>query len=239
MMSVIRQGGVCGDYKAALMYSKDTFDGCEKNRHRVAIRTGVSYMISYIKGELTEILEDAIVVETGGVGYNIMVPASLFRELPPVGRQVKIYTHFQVKEDAMSLYGFFTREDVRIFRMLIGVSGIGPKGALGILSVLTPDDLRFAVLAEDVAAISKAPGVGKKTAQKCIIELKDKLSLQEAVEIKLAHNQTSSAVEDDPRDEALQALVALGYSASEAMRAVKVAQGDTVEDLIRSALKQM
>ena len=139
----------------------------------------------------------------------------------------------------MSLYGFFTREDVRIFRMLIGVSGIGPKGALGILSVLTPDDLRFAVLAEDVAAISKAPGVGKKTAQKCIIELKDKLSLQEAVEIKLAHNQASSAVEDDPRDEALQALVALGYSASEAMRAVKVAQGDTVEDLIRSALKQM
>ena len=196
-------------------------------------------MISYIKGELTEILEDAIVVETSGVGYNIMVPASLFRELPPVGRQVKIYTHFQVKEDAMSLYGFFTREDVRIFRMLIGVSGIGPKGALGILSVLTPDDLRFAVLAEDVAAISKAPGVGKKTAQKCIIELKDKLSLQEAVEIKLAHNQASSAVEDDPRDEALQALVALGYSASEAMRAVKTAQGDTVEDLIRSALKQM
>ncbi len=196
-------------------------------------------MISYVKGELTEILEDAIVVETGGVGYNIMVPASLFRELPPVGRQVKIYTHFQVKEDAMSLYGFFTREDVRIFRMLIGVSGIGPKGALGILSVLTPDDLRFAVLAEDVAAISKAPGVGKKTAQKCIIELKDKLSLQEAVEIKLAHNQASSAVEDDPRDEALQALVALGYSASEAMRAIKAAHGDTVEDLIRSALKQM
>ena len=197
-------------------------------------------MISYVKGELTEILEDAIVVETGGVGYNIMVPASLFRELPPVGRQVKIYTHFQVKEDAMSLYGFFAREDVRIFRMLIGVSGIGPKGALGILSVLTPDALRFAVLAEDVAAISKAPGVGKKTAQKCIIELKDKLSLQEAVEIKMAHNQGgTSVVEDDPRDEALQALVALGYSASEAMRAVKAAQGDTVEDLIRSALKQM
>ena len=197
-------------------------------------------MISYVKGELTEILEDAIVVESGGVGYNIMVPASLFRELPPVGRDVKIYTHFQVKEDAMSLYGFFTREDVRIFRMLIGVSGIGPKGALGILSVLTPDDLRFAVLAEDVAAISKAPGVGKKTAQKCIIELKDKLSLQEAVEIKMAHHQASSSVvQDDPRDEALQALVALGYSASEAMRAVKAAHGDTVEDLIRSALKQM
>lgn len=196
-------------------------------------------MISYIKGELTEILEDSIVVETAGIGYNIMVPASLFRELPGVGHTVKIYTHFQVKEDSVSLYGFFGREDVRIFRMLIGVSGIGPKGALGILSVLTPDDLRFAVLAEDTAAIAKAPGIGKKTAQKCIIELKDKLSLEEAVQIKLSHNQTEAGAgaADDPRDEAIQALVALGYSASEAMRAVKSAEGETVEDLIKSALK--
>lgn len=197
-------------------------------------------MISYVKGELTEILEDSIVVEAGGIGYNIMVPASLFRELPSVGREVKIYTHFQVKEDAMSLYGFFSREDVKIFRMLIGVSGIGPKGALSILSVLTPDDLRFAVLAEDAAAIAKAPGVGKKTAQKCIIELKDKLSLEEAVQMKMTHTQTAAAAaQDDPRDEAAQALVALGYSASEAMRAVKAAHGDTVEDLIKSALKQI
>lgn len=197
-------------------------------------------MISYIKGELTEISEDSIVVESAGVGYHIMVPASLFRELPAVGRQVKIYTHFQVKEDSVSLYGFFSREDVRIFRMLIGVSGIGPKGALGILSVLSPDDLRFAVLAEDVAAISKAPGIGKKTAQKCIIELKDKLSLEEAVELKMAHGQSLAAgADEDPRDEAMQALVALGYSASDAMRAVKAAQGDTVEELIKSALKQM
>lgn len=198
-------------------------------------------MISYIKGDLTEILEDSIVVEACGIGYNIMVPASLFRELPSVGRMVKIYTHFQVKEDSMSLYGFFSRDDVKIFRMLIGVSGIGPKGALGILSVLTPDDLRFAVLAEDAAAISKAPGIGKKTAQKCIIELKDKLSLEEAVQIKMSHNQAAASAggEDDPRDEALQALVALGYSSSEAMRAIKAAQGETVEDLIKSALKQM
>lgn len=198
-------------------------------------------MISYIKGELTEILEESIVVETAGVGYNIMVPASLFRELPTVGCMVKIYTHFQVKEDSMNLYGFFSRDDVKIFRMLIGVSGIGPKGALGILSVLTPDDLRFAVLAEDTAAIIKAPGIGKKTAQKCIIELKDKLSLEEAVQIKMSHNQVAEAVgaSDSARDEALQALVALGYSASEAMRAMKTAQGDTVEDLIKSALKQI
>ena len=139
----------------------------------------------------------------------------------------------------MSLYGFSCREDVRMFRMLIGVSGIGPKGALGILSVLSPDDLRFAVLSEDAAAIAKAPGIGKKTAQKCILELKDKLSLEEAMRLKLDHNQAAGTVSDAPRDEAVQALAALGYSAAEAMRAVKLAQGETAEELIKSALKQI
>lgn len=196
-------------------------------------------MISYIKGELTEVLEDTIVVETGGIGYNILIPASLFGELPAVGRKVQIYTHFQVKEDSMSLYGFSCREDVRMFRMLIGVSGIGPKGALGILSVLSPDDLRFAVLSEDAAAIAKAPGIGKKTAQKCILELKDKLSLEEAMRLKLDHSQAAGTVSDAPREEAVQALAALGYSAAEAMRAVKLAQGETAEELIKSALKQI
>lgn len=195
-------------------------------------------MISYIKGELTEILEDAIVVETGGVGYHIMAPLSLLRELPDTGHAVKIYTHFQVKEDSMSLYGFLHREDVQIFRMLIGVSGIGPKGALGILSALSPDELRFAVLAEDAAAIARAPGIGKKTAQKCILELKDKLSLEDAVRFKTNHNQAVLASETF-RDEAVQALAALGYSAAEAMQAVRSAQGETTEELIKSALKQM
>lgn len=195
-------------------------------------------MISYIKGELTEVSQDAIVVEAAGVGFGIMVPATVFSELPGTGHEVKIYTYFQVKEDGMSLYGFLTREDRRMFELLISVSGIGPKGALGILSVLTPDDLRFAVLAEDAAAIAKAPGVGKKTAQRCIIELKDKLSLEEAVEIRMTHHQAKTGQqEEDPREEALQALVALGYSSSEAMRAMKHAEGDTAEALIKSALK--
>lgn len=197
-------------------------------------------MISYVKGELTEILEDAVVVEAGGIGYHILVPASLFRELPATGHRIQIYTYFQVKEDSVSLYGFSCREDVRMFRMLIGVSGIGPKGALGILSVLTPDDLRFAVLAEDAAAIARAPGIGKKTAQKCILELKDKLSLEEAVRLKMDHNQASvENPSDGPREEAIQALAALGYSVSEAMRAVKLASGETAEELIKSALKQI
>jgi Holliday junction DNA helicase RuvA len=197
-------------------------------------------MISYIKGELTEILEDGVVVEASGVGYYIMVPASLFRELPKTGSPVKLFTHFQVKEDAMSLYGFFRRDDVRMFRMLIGVNGIGPKAALGILSVLTPDELRFAVLAEDAAAISRAPGIGKKTAQKCILELKDKLSLAEAIQLKLSQNaQAPSENEEVYRDEAVQALASLGYSASDAMRAVRAATGSSVEELIKSALRQI
>lgn len=196
-------------------------------------------MISYIKGELAEILEDAIVVEAGGIGYRILVPASLFHELPATGRPVRIYTHFQAKEDGVSLYGFLCREDVRMFRLLIGVSGIGPKGALGILSVLAPDDLRFAVLAEDAAAIARAPGIGKKTAQKCILELKDKLSLEEAVRLKTDHSQAAGSLPDAPREEAVQALAALGYSASDAMRAVKQAEGETAEELIKSALKHM
>ena len=197
-------------------------------------------MISYIKGELTEILEDGVVVEASGVGYYIMVPASLFRELPKTGSPVKLFTHFQVKEDAMSLYGFFRRDDVRMFRMLIGVNGIGPKAALGILSVLTPDELRFAVLAEDAAAISRAPGIGKKTAQKCILELKDKLSLAEAIQLKLSQNaQAPSENEEVYRDEAVQALASLGYSDSDAMRAVRAATGSSVEELIKSALRQI
>ena len=197
-------------------------------------------MISNIKGELTEILEDGVVVEASGVGYYIMVPASLFRELPKTGSPVKLFTHFQVKEDAMSLYGFFRRDDVRMFRMLIGVNGIGPKAALGILSVLTPDELRFAVLAEDAAAISRAPGIGKKTAQKCILELKDKLSLAEAIQLKLSQNaQAPSENEEVYRDEAVQALASLGYSASDAMRAVRAATGSSVEELIKSALRQI
>ncbi len=200
-------------------------------------------MISYIKGELTEILDDSIVVETGGIGYDIMVPASIFRELPSVGCEVKIFTHFQVKEDTVCLYGFFSRDDVRIFRMLIGVSGIGPKGALSILSVLTPDELRLAVLSEDVNAISQAPGIGRKTAQKCIIELKDRLDLQESVDLKAAGSDgtfgSAQSAVGNPRDEAVQALEALGYSVADSVRAVRTASGDTVEELIKSALRQI
>lgn len=201
-------------------------------------------MYAYIKGILAEITEDAIIVENQGIGYEIAVPGQVFDYLPSVGEEVKIYTYHYVREDAILLYGFLTKEDVWIFKMLIGVSGIGPKGALSILSVLSTDDLRFAILGDDAKAIAKAPGVGAKTAQRVIIELKDKLSLEDAFEQKLA-NQAQKA-ELNPavgvKNEAILALTSLGYSQSEALKVlqgIEISPDDQVEDVLKMALKQM
>lgn len=201
-------------------------------------------MYAYIKEILAEITEDAIIVENQGIGYEIAVPGQVFDYLPSVGEEVKIYTYHYVREDAILLYGFLTKEDVRIFKMLIGVSGIGPKGALSILSVLSTDDLRFAILGDDAKAIAKAPGVGAKTAQRVIIELKDKLSLEDAFEQKLA-NQAQKA-ELNPavgvKNEAILALTSLGYSQSEALKVlqgIEISPDDQVEDVLKMALKQM
>ena len=122
-------------------------------------------MISYIKGELVELTENAIVLDHDGMGFLIMMPASILSKLPAIGSELKVHTYLYVKEDALDLYGFLTKDDLKVFRLLITVSGIGPKGALAILSTMSPDDLRFAVLAGDSKTISKAPGIGSKTAQ--------------------------------------------------------------------------
>lgn len=200
-------------------------------------------MISYIKGELTEVSETSIVVETSsGIGMNIIVPQTVIDKMPPCGSMVKIHTYLNVKEDSMTLYGFINREDVDIFRLLITVNGIGPKGALAILSTITPDDLRFAVLSDDVKAISRAPGIGAKTAQRMIIELKDKLKLEDAFEIRLSHEEVDDLLAGDARNDTVQALVALGYGRSEAVRAVNMVDGaDSMdsEQLIKAALKKL
>lgn len=198
-------------------------------------------MISYIKGELTEIYEDTIVVENNNIGYNIRVPMSLLSRLPHMGSEVKIYTYMYVREDILDLYGFLTRDDLDIFKMLITVSGIGPKGALSILSAITPDDLRFAVLSDDVKTISSAPGIGTKTAQKLIIELKGKIKLEDAFEKKLA-TSTVATESADGRAEAVSALVALGYSNSEAAAAVKkveITEGMDTEEILKLSLKHL
>ncbi len=198
-------------------------------------------MISYIKGELTEIFDDAIVVENNGIGFNIRVPASVISEFSVVGEQVKVYTYLQIREDAHSLYGFLTRDDLDIFKMLINVNGIGPKGALAILSTITPDDLRFAVLSDDVKLISSAPGIGAKTAQKLIIEFKDKIKLADAFEQALSHQETEAA-DMSARNEAAEALVALGYGNAEALRAVRGienAEQKDSETILKEALKKL
>ncbi|MBO5228048.1 MAG: Holliday junction branch migration protein RuvA [Lachnospiraceae bacterium] len=205
-------------------------------------------MIAYVKGELADITAQTVVVDCGGVGYEIFMPASMLSNLPAVGSMVKIHTHFHVREDAMNLYGFLTKEDLRIFTMLIAVNGIGPKGALGILSAITPDELRLAVLSDDVKAICKAPGIGAKTAQKMIIELRDKLKLEDVFKSTEAENDgwmaghVEAAGAEDITKEAVMALTALGYTASEATKAVRqvvLTDGMSVEELLKAALKKI
>lgn len=200
-------------------------------------------MYSYIKGTLEESGEDYIVIEAGGIGYQIYTTGQTFQYLPSQGAELKVYTYLHVREDAMILFGFLTKDDLSVFKLLLGVSGIGPKGALAILSVMTTDDLRFAVLGDDAKAIAKAPGVGAKTAQRLILELKDKLSLEDAFEQKLAKNEDMVQNKTGgAKNEAVQALVALGYSSSEALRAlhgVEIQKNTDVEDILKAALKNM
>lgn len=200
-------------------------------------------MYSYIKGTLEDIGEDYIVVEAGGIGYQIFTAGQTFQYLPSAGGEIKVYTYLHVREDAMILFGFLTRDDLYVFKLLLGVSGIGPKGALAILSVMTTDDLRFAVLGDDAKAIAKAPGVGAKTAQRLILELKDKLSLEDAFEQKLEKNQIPFENKaKGTKNEAVQALVALGYSSSEALKAingVEITEDADVEEILKAALKNM
>lgn len=201
-------------------------------------------MISYIKGPLIEIIDDTVIVEAGGIGYNIHVPLSMLDRLPRTGDDVTVYTYFQVREDAMSLYGFLNRQDLDMFRQLIGVNGIGPKAALGILSALQPDDLRMAIISGDAKAISRAPGVGAKTAQRVILDLKDKVHIED-IGIQsfgeAATPQTDAASNGGQASkEAVEALIALGYSSLEsakAVRQVEITEDMTVEDILKKSLK--
>ena len=201
-------------------------------------------MISYIRGELADVREDQVVIDVGGVGYGIFMCGSDIARLPSTGQEVKINTYLHVKEDVMQLFGFLTRDGLEVFRLIIGVSGIGPKGGLNILNQMTPNDLRFAVLAGDVKAISKAQGIGKKTAEKLILELKDKLELTEAGgnEPEGKTLLQKSAGTGEIQGEAVEALVALGYGSTEAFQAVRSVEIDgdsTVEEVLKKALRQM
>jgi Holliday junction DNA helicase RuvA len=200
-------------------------------------------MYSYIRGALAEVNIDHIVIDVNGIGYEIYIPTNCFEYLPIMGEECKIHTYLHVREDAMILYGFLTKDDLELFKQLITVSGIGPKGAIGILSALSADDLRFAILAGDSKAISKAPGIGAKTAQRVILELKDKMSLEDAFEKKSEHVVAQSISSNNAvKNDAVLALNALGYSSSESLKAVSkvtITPDMDVEDVLKQALKQM
>lgn len=202
-------------------------------------------MIAFIQGELCDAGQDTIVVACHGIGYEIQIPVSVAQVLPDPGNVVKIYTYTYVREDALGLFGFLTKDDLKIFKLLITVNGVGPKAALAILSAMTADELRFAILAEDAKAIAKAPGIGPKTAKRMIIELKDKLNLESMIE---GHGDAEMSLSDpgdaaaNVRDEVIMALTALGYGNTEAVRAVRTVSGADEMDsetLLKQALKKI
>ena len=200
-------------------------------------------MYSYIKGALAEVELDHIVIDVNGIGYAISIPTNCFDYLPGLGEECKVHTYLHIREDIMMLYGFLTKDDLALFKQLITVSGIGPKGAIAILSALSADDLRFAILAGDSKAIAKAPGIGAKTAQRVILDLKDKMSLEDAFEKKLENKDNLVVSSNNQvKNDAVLALNALGYSSTESLKAVskvEITQDMDVEDVLKQALKHM
>ena len=204
-------------------------------------------MISYVRGTLAEKEKDRIVVEAGQVGIGIFVPLSVLEALPGLGEEVKIYTSLQVREDDLSLYGFLSRPDLEMFKRLLGVNGIGPRGALAILSTLRPDDLRLAIVTGDAKAIARAPGVGVKTAQRIILDLKDSVSAEDFLSAAGAGQEGSPGAQGTVSSgtaaaEAVEALMALGYTNLEAVKAVKkvpVTEEMDAEAILRAALSSL
>ncbi|WMC92854.1 Holliday junction branch migration protein RuvA [Kineothrix sp. MB12-C1] len=201
-------------------------------------------MIAYIIGEVVDITEENLILEANNIGYNIKISSGTAGRLPRIGEEVKIYTYTHVREDAFLLFGFLTKDDLDIFKKLITVNGIGPKGGLAILSVMSADDLRFAIISADIKAISKAPGIGKKTAERVILDLRDKVSIEDAFMDKGTDGSALEAFsgETSARNEAIEALTALGYSSAEALKAVKqlnLTPDMDVEEILKMALKKM
>ncbi len=197
-------------------------------------------MIGFLRGTLESVTDNTLIIDVGGVGYEVGIPSSVIPHLPDMGEEVRLYTYMSVSESAVSLYGFLRKEELDMFKLLISVNKIGPKGAVSILSVLSASQLIQAVSSGDVKAISKAPGIGSRTAQRIVLELAGRMpALDLAVDAGTAdaHNEKSKA-----EQEAEEALMALGYSAVEAGNAVRMVENGEqmdVNQLLSAALKNM
>lgn len=201
-------------------------------------------MIAYVNGVISDIADDNVVLDVNDIGINIKISSDTASRLPGVGVKIKLYTYTCVREDAFLLYGFLSRNDLTIFKQCITVNGIGPKGALAILSVMDADSLRFAIMAGDVKAISRAPGIGARTAERLILDLKGKITMAEtAIGQQMEISEAgSTGLEQEQKKEAVEALVSLGYGQTEAMKAVNSIHGIETMDsgaVLKAALKKI
>ncbi len=211
-------------------------------------------MIAFLSGTIEYLGADTVIIDVGGVGYEVKISAEVSGALSAVGtgNAVKLYTYTYLREDQIALYGFRSRDDLALFKQLITVSGIGPKGGLSLLSVMSADDLRFAIVSGDAKMISRAPGVGKKTAERLILDLRDKISSAYAIagETEIAPGGLTASVtggpdagtaeDSTPVSDAIEALMALGYLRAEATRAVKkCAQKDDTGAILQEALRYL
>lgn len=204
---------------------------------------GVDIVIMFVEGILEYRLENALVINCGGIGYSVQMGMAAGASLVQ-GEKARVFTHMSVKEDDCSLFGFLTMEELNLFNMLITVSGVGPKAAQAMLAAMTPTKLIFAIISDDIKELSKAQGVGKKTAARVVLELKDKLATgteARAYESQGSIDEGGRTMSSGEKQDAIDALAALGYSRSDAMKAVleTAAGGMSAEEIIKAALRKL
>ncbi len=198
-------------------------------------------MIAYVSGTLAYAGDNYIVVDRNGLGYKMYVSGRFLDSVPRVGAEVKVFTHMYVREDEISLYGFPSKEELEVFKVLIGISGVGPKVALSVLTALTIEELHMAVMAEDAKSIAKANGIGAKGASRIILELKDKLKIEDMLDVAYDAAVSVERTADATKD-VMEALTSWGYSNTEAYRAIgKVAGAEAMDSdkLLKEALKHL
>lgn len=200
-------------------------------------------MIAFVKGKLEDIFTDYIVIDKDGIGIQVYTTTTVIEQLPQKGKDIKMHTYLHVREDVLQLFGFLHASDLKMFKLLITVNGIGPRAALSILSSIKTDTLIFAILSEDIQTISKAQGVGKKIAGKIVVEIKDKVGLIGGEEGDIVKNTTSIKEHSDSisKMEAIEVLVALGYTRTEAMKAVNGLdiENQSSDEVVKLALKTL
>ncbi|NLM51956.1 MAG: Holliday junction branch migration protein RuvA [Firmicutes bacterium] len=199
-------------------------------------------MFNYLRGTLADKNSEQVVIDNGGIGWQVQVPATVFAKLPACGEKIKLYTYLVVREDALQLYGFLTREELDLFKLLLTVSGIGPKMALSVLSTLSPAEFFLAIAHENIKTLTKIPGIGTKSAKRLIVELKEKVAAMSTVQVKLPDSAPGQQEENRHYQDALDALLALGYNGSEAQAALQAIEGYqelSTQDLVKKALVRL